>query len=123
VAAQLHVGFVVVAPDRRLLEGPVHAFDLAVGPGVLGLGQAVVDVVLRTGELESMGAEGLAGLQGAFDVGCRRALVAGGGEVGAVVGQDGVNLVGNRLEQRAQEVPFVPFGLPAPGRAAPRAIV
>jgi hypothetical protein len=39
---------------------------------MLGLGQAVVDVVLRTGELESMGAERLAGLQGVFDVGdCR----------------------------------------------------
>jgi hypothetical protein len=51
---------------------------------MLGLGQAVIDIVLRTGELESMGAEGLAGLQGELDVGDRRALVgvlAGGASI------------------------------------------
>src|SRR6266852_2141592 len=64
VAAQLLVGFVVVAADRRFLEGAVHPFDLTICPGMPGLGQTVIDVILRTGELESMGAEGLAGLQG-----------------------------------------------------------
>src|SRR6202047_3683410 len=37
MAAQLVVGFVVVAFDRRFLEGSVHALDLAVGQGWWGL--------------------------------------------------------------------------------------
>ena len=57
---QLVVGVVVVAPDGRVLEGAVHALDLTVRPGMARLGQAVIDVVLRTGELEGMSTEDLA---------------------------------------------------------------
>ena len=37
VAAQLLVGFVVVAVDRRFLEGAVYPFDLTIVQGCLGL--------------------------------------------------------------------------------------
>src|SRR5262245_27144944 len=48
VLSELPVGFVVVAPHGRLLEGTVHALDLAIGPRVVGLGEAMLDVVLAT---------------------------------------------------------------------------
>ena len=54
---EVFVGFVVEALDGGFLEGSVHALDLAVGPRVLGLGQAVIDVSLGAGELEGMSAE------------------------------------------------------------------
>jgi hypothetical protein len=68
VAAQLIVGLVVEALDRRLLDGPVHPLDLAVGPGVLWLGQAMIDVGLCAGQLEGMGPEQLATLDGQLDL-------------------------------------------------------
>ena len=44
------VGVVVVAFNRRLLEGAVHSLDLTVGPWVPGFGEPMVDVVLGAGE-------------------------------------------------------------------------
>ena len=54
VGAQLLVGLVVEAFDGRLFDRAVHALDLAVGPRMPGLGQAMVNVVLGTGMLERM---------------------------------------------------------------------
>jgi hypothetical protein len=48
VLSELPMGFVVVAPHGRLLEGTVHTLDLAIGPRVVGLGEAMLDVVLAT---------------------------------------------------------------------------
>src|SRR6266851_7919249 len=59
VAAQLVVGFVVVALDRRLLQGAVHAFDLAVGPRVVGFGHPMLDAVGAADLVEAM--EAIAG--------------------------------------------------------------
>lgn len=39
---QLGMAFVVIGPHRGFL-GAVHAFDLAVGPRVVGLGQTMID--------------------------------------------------------------------------------
>ena len=55
--SQLGVIFVMVGSHGGLLDGAVHALDLAVGLGVIGFGQTVIDVVAGTGQLESMGAE------------------------------------------------------------------
>ena len=60
---------VVVALDGGVLEGAVHPLDLAVRPGMARLGQAVLDVVLRAGELEGVGTEGLASRQRLLDRG------------------------------------------------------
>ena len=35
----------VIAIDRRFLEGTVHVLDLTIGPRVVGFGQAVFDTV------------------------------------------------------------------------------
>ena len=40
VLTEVLVGFVVEALDGSVFEGSVHAFDLAVGPGMFRLGQA-----------------------------------------------------------------------------------
>jgi hypothetical protein len=70
MATELVVAAVVEAFDRRLLDGPVHPFDLPVGPWMPGLGQAVADVVLRASELEGVRAEQLAAIHCRADVGC-----------------------------------------------------
>jgi hypothetical protein len=54
VGGQLVVAVVVVAFDGRLLDRPVHPLDLAVGPRVLQLGQAMLDVVLIADPVEDV---------------------------------------------------------------------
>lgn len=39
------VSIVVVALDGRFLDRAVHAFDLAIGPGMLDLGQPMFDAI------------------------------------------------------------------------------
>src|SRR5204863_5384351 len=43
--SELLVSVVVIAIDRRFLEGTVHALDLTIRPRVVGFGQAVFDTV------------------------------------------------------------------------------
>src|SRR5215212_6988800 len=45
VARELCVAVVVIAPDRRVLDGPVHPLNLAIGPGMIDLREAVLDAV------------------------------------------------------------------------------
>ena len=47
VGPELLVGAVVITPDGRFLERPVHPLDLTVGPGMVGLREAVLDPVLE----------------------------------------------------------------------------
>ena len=54
VRSQLGMAVVVVAFDRSFLDGAVHPFDLAIGPGVLHLGQAMLDAVLVADAVEDM---------------------------------------------------------------------
>ena len=49
---ELPVGVVVIAPDSSLLERSVHPLDLAVGPRVVGLGEAMFDVALAADAIE-----------------------------------------------------------------------
>ena len=46
---------VVIALDGCVLDRPVHAFDLPIGPGVLDLGEAVLDAVFTATHVEHMG--------------------------------------------------------------------
>ncbi len=45
VLFQFLVACIVVALHGRILQCPVHAFDLTVGPRVVGFGQPVLDLV------------------------------------------------------------------------------
>ena len=54
VLAQLVVVVVVEAFDGRVLDCPVHAFDLAIRPGVLDLGEPVFDLMLAADALEDV---------------------------------------------------------------------
>jgi hypothetical protein len=45
VRFELFVGVIEEAFDGGFLDGPVHPFDLSVGPGMVGLGQTVADAM------------------------------------------------------------------------------
>ncbi len=57
MAAELLVVVIVKSPDGCVLDGAVHAFDLAIGPRMLWLGQPVVDIGKGAGVFERMGSE------------------------------------------------------------------
>ena len=99
------MGLVEVAFDSRVLDSAVHSFDLPSGPWMLGLCQPVIDVVLGAGVFEGVRPNELSSLQGGLDVRRRRARIAWRGEMGSVVGEDGVDLVSVGGDQAAQEVP------------------
>ena len=71
---------------------------------MLGLCQPMIDVVLSAGVFEGVRPDGLSGVQGGLDVGRSRARIAWRGEVGSVVGEDGMDLVRDGGDQAAQEV-------------------
>ena len=52
VAPELVVALVVVAFDRRVLEGSVHPLDLPIGPRVVGLCQSMLDAVFIADAIE-----------------------------------------------------------------------
>ena len=112
MSPELIMAVVVVAPDRCFLEGAVHALDLAVRPGMVRLGEAMIDIVLRTSQLKSMRPDRLALVERLFDQRCRRRLVAWRGELSAVIGENGMDFVGNSVDQMAQEVTGNPPGGP-----------
>ena len=72
---------------------------------MLGLCQPLIDVVLGAGVFEGARPNELSGFWGGLDVRRRRTRIAWGGEVGSVVGEDGVDLIRDGGDQAAQEVP------------------
>ena len=104
VFAQLVIGLIVEALDRCLLERPVHPLDLSVGPGMLWLGCPVIDVVPGAGVLEGVRPEAFATGHGLFDQRHRRSAAARRGELDAIVGQRGVDLVRDGFDQPEQEI-------------------
>ncbi len=98
------MGLVEVAFDGRVLDGAVHSFNLPIGPWMLGLCQPMIDVILSTGVFEGVRPDGLSGVEGGLDVRRRRARIAWRGEVGSVVGEDGVDLIRDGNDEAAQEV-------------------
>ncbi len=90
VGLELVMGVVVIALDRGVLDGPVHALNLAIGPGVVHLCEAVLDPMLLAHTIEDMGA--------VPDV-----LLASG-ELDAIIGQHDVDAVRHSLNQVAQEL-------------------
>ena len=96
--------FVEITTDRRLLDGSVHALDLTVGPWMPWFRQPVIDVAEHTGVFEGMGAEQLSSTHEFLDLRRAPCLAARIGEMGSIIGQDGVDLVGDRRRQTAQEI-------------------
>jgi len=45
---------VMIALDSCFLESAVHAFDLAIGPGMIWLGQAMFRTVFQADAIEDM---------------------------------------------------------------------
>ena len=81
---------IVEAFDRGLLDGSVHPLHLAIGPGMVELGEPVLDAVLGADPIEDM---------------VESVFVAGPvGELDAVAGQHRVDGVGNRRDQVPQEL-------------------
>lgn len=101
---KLLVVFVIEAPDGGFLDGSIHSLDLTIGPGWFRFGQPMIHVVLRAGEVESMGAEEFASFDGFFDLGDSGAAAARYGEVDAVVGENRMDLVGRGRDETAKEV-------------------
>ena len=101
VSAELIVAVVVIAFDGCLLDRPVHPFDLAICPGMPGLGQSMLYTVSPACPVEWMAAE----------PGCWSVAVLGDvGELDAVVGQHRVYFVRNSGNQCFQEVRRRPGG-------------
>ena len=104
MGAGVVVGFVEEALDGRVLNGAVHSLDLTVGPRVLWLCGAMIDPCFCAGELEGVRPEEFSLCQSFLDLRDRRASSARRRELDAVVGQDGVDLVGHGFEETAEEV-------------------
>ena len=85
---------VMEAFDGRVLDRAVHSLDLAVGPRVVGLCEAMFDPVGLTDHVETHGPR----ING---VAVPRLL----GELNAVVGENGVDLIGHCFEHVLQELP------------------
>lgn len=102
--AQLLVAVVVEAPDGGLLDGSVHPLDLAVGPGMLCFGRAVLDIVRGTGVFECMGPEAFAIGDGFFNQRHGGPSGTGCSELDAIVGEHGVDPVRDGADQAQQEL-------------------
>lgn len=76
---------------RCFLDRPGHSFGPAVGPGMIGFGEAMLDAVALAGAPEDVA-----------DPGLRHPLLAID-EMDAIVGQDGLDLVGYGPDQNLEE--------------------
>ena len=84
----------MVASDGRFLDRAVHALDLAIGPGMLDLGQPMFDAILLAAHIEHM-----------CYVSCRRAVRVARreSELDPIVGENRVDLVGDSRDQSFEE--------------------
>jgi hypothetical protein len=90
------VGLIVILVHGGVFAGAVHPFYLAIGPGLVGLGQPMVDAILMTDAIEDM----LKGI----------AITPPVRELEAIIGQHGVDLVwygGNQVLKELRGHHFV----------------
>ena len=88
------MSIVMIALDGRFLDRAVHALDLAIGPGMLDLGQPMFDPVFLASHIEHM-----------RHVSCRRAvrIARWEGELDPIVGKNRVDLIGDSRDQSLEE--------------------
>ena len=91
---ELSMALVMIACNGGVLDRPVHAVHLAIGPGMLDRGEAVLNSVFLAAHVDQMG-DGRGGR--AVSVARRER------ERDAVVRQPGGDCVGNGCDQRDQE--------------------
>jgi hypothetical protein len=89
VISELVVVVVVEAFDCRLLDRPIHPFNLAIGPRVFDPGKPVVDLMLSTDTVKDV----LEGINVLVMI----------GELDAIIGQNDVEPVGHGGDQVTQE--------------------
>ena len=98
------VGVIEEAFDGGFLDGSVHAFDLAVGPGMVRLGESMFDDVAAADSVEGMASKAGGGSLAVPGEVC---------ELDSIVGEHRMNTVrnsfGKRLEKRCGN-PHVGFG-------------
>jgi hypothetical protein len=99
VRFELVVGVVEVSLDSRVLDGSVHALDLPVGPGMVGLSESVFDSMDITGAIEGMAAK---------SHGWPLPVLRQVGELDSVVGEYGVDAIRNCFDERFEEHRGVP---------------
>lgn len=73
--------------------------DHITGPRTLGFGEAMIDIVASTSHLEGMSAEGLLARDHFIDLSSVLTLTTWIGEVDAVIGENGVDLIGDRFDR------------------------
>src|ERR1700679_1210338 len=77
---------------------------------MIGFGQPVVDVVAGAGMFKGMSPKALTCGHGQLDLWRCRTAVAWGGEVGAIVSGNSVDLIGNSFDQLLEKVGGGPAG-------------
>jgi hypothetical protein len=90
VLVEVLMGLIVIFFDGGFFEGAVHALDSAVGPGMIGFGEAVRDAVRLTHTRKDM-------LEGIV-------IPLAVGELNAVIRQDRVDFIGHGVDEVAQEL-------------------
>ncbi len=91
---ELVMGVVEVALDGGLLDGSVHALDLPVGPGMVGLCKPMFDSMKAAEPIEGVAAEAC---------GWPLPVLRQIGELDAVVGDHGVDAIRNCFNERFEE--------------------
>ncbi len=94
VGFKLVVTVIVIALDGGFLDGPVHAFDLAIGPGMPDLGEAMFNAIFATPHIEHVGH-----VSSGWSIG----IAWREGELDPVIGQNDVDLVGHGLDEGFQK--------------------
>ena len=94
VALQLTMAIVVIALDGGFLDRSVHAFDLAIRPRMLDLGQPMLNAILMAAHVKHVRY-----VLGRWTICVARRKR----ELNAVVSEYDVNLVGNGFDESHQE--------------------
>jgi len=59
---------IVIGANGGVFNGAIHALDLAIGPRMIGFGEAMINIVASTGVFKGVSAEEFAPSHGNFDV-------------------------------------------------------
>lgn len=91
---ELAVAVVVIALNGGVFDGSVHAFHLAIGPGMFDFGQPVFNAVFTAAHVKHVGHE----------CRCRPVSVAWWkGKLDAVIGQNRMDFAGNGFDESFEE--------------------